>query len=119
MVELALIGGLFGAAGQAIRECLRLAQMRRVPASTFKMSGLITNLLIGFIAGSLGISVLANSAAYKITQRDIFTLLILGYTVGDFIERIMKVLLLQTDRTDRTPEPSTNSLGKTEGNGRN
>ena len=101
MLELVLLGGLFGAVGQAIRETpgLALTFIRLNPTATFSMSRFMTNLSIGFVAGSLGISVLAKSAAYEISHQDIFTLLVLGYAAGDFIERILRVFAYNDTRS--------------------
>lgn len=115
-IELVLLGGLFGTLGQAVRETLGLVQMRLNPEVAFNLSRLITNLSIGFIAGSLGISLLATSAVYEIRHRDIFMLLVLGYAAGDFIERIIKAFVYKGRGGERATKASTDSMSNTETN---
>ncbi len=91
-IELVLVGGCLGAFGQAIREILRFVQMRHHPEFTFSLSRFITNLSLGFIAGSVGVIMLVKSAASTISKQNIFTLLLSGYVTSDIIERMISVL---------------------------
>lgn len=94
-----LVGGLFGMLGQGLRVVVGLKKLndRALQAGLpftelFKPSSLIVSLLIGFIAGVLGI-LTANLNLQAITRENIMLLVGVGYTGADFIEGFVRKTL--------------------------
>ncbi len=106
-----LVGGLFGAAGQGIRVVVGLKKLndqsqrdQRPFGDLFRAGDLLVSLLIGFIAGVLGI-LAANVDIHSIKRETIMLLLGAGYAGTDFIEGFVKKYLPSGDRTDATGRP--------------
>ena len=91
-----LVGGLFGTLGQAIRVVVGLKKLnetavreKRPFGDDFSPSLLAVSLLIGFVAGVLGM--LSTDVSLKaITRENVLLLVGVGYAGADFIEGFMK-----------------------------
>jgi hypothetical protein len=86
-----LAGGVLGALGQGIRAVVGLkklgdesAQVGKQLADLVVPSRMVVSLLIGFIAGALGILAIDVSQGYP--AQTIVTLIGIGYAGADFIE---------------------------------
>ena len=97
-INLILLGGLLGAVGQGIRVVVGLKklndqalQKKKEFSSLFSPSTLVVSLLVGFIAGVLGILSLPNVNLAKLdTNQVLLPLLGIGYAGADFIEGFVK-----------------------------
>jgi len=94
LIEL-LLGGLLGAVGQGIRA---LAGLKKLSASkeagdtsNFDPARLLVSLLLGFIAGTLGMVGIFYSGSYEPNnvQKVILPLIGIGYSGTDFIESFL------------------------------
>jgi hypothetical protein len=91
-----LVGGLFGALGQGIRVVVGLKKLnetavreKRPFGDSFSPGLVFVSLLIGFVAGVLGI--LSTDLSLKTITRETIVLLIgVGYAGADFIEAFMR-----------------------------
>jgi hypothetical protein len=91
-----LVGGLFGALGQAIRVVVGMKKLhdkavhqRQAFAEVFHPGTLALSLLMGFVAGTLGsLAQTVNLAA--ISARDISLLVGIGYAGADCIEGFVR-----------------------------
>ena len=95
-IQLAAIGALFGALGQAIRVIPGLkkaadaaAEKGRSMTDDFQGNRLLISLLIGGVAGVLGAISLGVPLDEKIASGTIVALLGIGYSGADFIEAFM------------------------------
>jgi hypothetical protein len=95
-IQLAAIGALFGALGQAIRVIPGLkkaadaaAEKGRSMTDDFQGNRLLISLLIGAVAGVLGAISLGVPLDEKIASGTIVALLGIGYSGADFIEAFM------------------------------
>jgi hypothetical protein len=95
-MQLVMIGGLFGALGQAIRVIPGLKKAADAAAANaksvmddFSGSRLLVSLLIGAVAGVLGAISLGVPLDKKIATSTIIALLGVGYSGADFIEAFM------------------------------
>jgi hypothetical protein len=91
-----LVGGLFGALGQGVRVVVGLKKLNdsavqsRTPlAEVFSASTLLVSLLIGFVAGVLGM-LSADVDLQSITRQNILLLIGTGYAGADFIEGFVR-----------------------------
>ena len=97
-ITLILLGGLLGTVGQGIRVVVGLKKLndqalqdKKDLSELFSGSNLAISLLIGFIAGVLGILSLPNVSASKVdTSQVLLPLLGIGYAGADFIEGFVK-----------------------------
>jgi hypothetical protein len=106
-----LLGGLFGSLGQGLRVVVglkklndRALQAGRPFNELFKPSSLIVSLLIGFIAGVLGM-LTANLNLQAITRENILLLVGIGYTGADFIEGFVRKTLPSGSSAPLAPSP--------------
>lgn len=97
-----LVGGMFGALGQAIRVVVGLkklnesaVQEKRPFGDQFSPSLLLLSLLIGFVAGVLGM-LSTEVKLQTITRENILLLIGVGYAGADFIEGFMRKHLPET-----------------------
>jgi hypothetical protein len=97
LILVILIGGILGAVGQGIRVIVGLKKVydkslqKGVPFSeNFNGASLMFSLLIGFIAGVLGMVSLDKLETLKIGKEQIITLIGIGYAGADFIEGFIK-----------------------------
>ncbi len=97
LILVILIGGVLGAVGQGIRVIVGLKklydeslQKGTAFSENFDGSSLLFSLLIGFIAGVLGMIGLENFESLKIGKEQILTLIGFGYAGADFIEGFIK-----------------------------
>lgn len=97
LILVILIGGILGMVGQGIRVIVGLKKLydeslqKGVAFSeNFNGSSLLFSLLIGFIAGVLGMIGLENFETMKIAKEHILTLIGIGYAGADFIEGFIK-----------------------------
>jgi hypothetical protein len=95
-IQVAAIGALFGALGQAIRVIPGLkkaadqaAEKGRSMTDDFQGNRLLISLLIGAVAGVLGAISLGVPLDEKIASGTIVALLGIGYSGADFIEAFM------------------------------
>jgi hypothetical protein len=100
-----LAGGLFGATGQGIRVVVGLKKLNdqaqeegRQFGELFRARDLLVSLLIGFVAGVLGI-LAADVDVHAIEKETILLLLGVGYSGADFIEGFVKKYLPGDGRT--------------------
>ena len=107
-----LVGGLFGMLGQALRVVVglkklndRALQAGRPFQELFKPSTLIVSLLIGFIAGVLGI-LSSGLNLQAITRENVMLLIGIGYTGADFIEGFVRKSLPPGAAPPPGPGPS-------------
>lgn len=91
-----LVGGMFGALGQGLRVVVGLKklndtalQQRRPFGEVFNPSTLVVSLVIGFIAGVLGI-LTSNVDLQAITRENVVLLIGIGYAGADFIEGFVR-----------------------------
>jgi hypothetical protein len=96
-ILLLLVGGLLGTVGQGIRVVVGLKKIydqsvdERKPFSDyFNGATLLFSLLIGFVAGVLGMVSLPKLTAAQIQTDQIVTLMGIGYAGCDFIEGFIK-----------------------------
>jgi F0F1-type ATP synthase membrane subunit c/vacuolar-type H+-ATPase subunit K len=97
-INLILLGGLLGAVGQGIRVVVGLKkvndqalQEKKEFSALFSPATLIVSLLVGFIAGVLGILSLPNVNVAKLDPNQVLLpLLGIGYAGADFIEGFVK-----------------------------
>lgn len=92
-----LVGGLLGAVGQGIRVIVGLKKLYdsslqegKAFSDNFNGPSLLFSLLIGFVAGVLGILSLSKVTATQIQMEQVLTLLGIGYAGADFIEGFIK-----------------------------
>lgn len=95
-IQVASIGALFGALGQAIRVIPGLkkaadaaAEKGRSMSDDFQANRLFISLLIGAVAGVLGAISLGVPVDAKIPSATVVALLGIGYSGADFIEAFM------------------------------
>ncbi len=91
-----LLGGLLGMVGQDVRVIVGLKKQQdeaaakgKTFADGFQPSRLVLSLVIGFIAGALGILTVINGDAQKIMMNQVLTVIAIGYAGTDFIEGCM------------------------------
>ena len=97
-ITLILLGGLLGAVGQGIRVVVGLKKLndqalqeKKDFSALFSPSALFISLLVGFIAGVLGIFSLPNVNASELDMNQVLLpLLGIGYAGADFIEGFVK-----------------------------
>lgn len=97
-INLILLGGLLGAVGQGIRVVVGLKKLndqalqeKKEFSSLFSPSTLFISLLVGFIAGVLGVLSLPNVNVAKLDMNQVLLpLLGIGYAGADFIEGFVK-----------------------------
>lgn len=94
------VGGLLGMVGQAIRTIVGLKKVydQSVRQNTafgelFQSNQIALSLLIGFVAGILGIIGFFDPASTKFTKDMLLTLIGIGYAGSDFIEGFIKKYL--------------------------
>lgn len=111
------LGGLLGLIGQSIRVIVGLKktydysqQTNRSFAQVFESRQLFTSLLIGFIAGCLGLITMMNFEAVPpkppvtLTKELIVELIAIGYAGTDFIEAFVKKYIPSPEeKVQRTP----------------
>lgn len=92
-----LIGGILGAVGQGVRVIVGLKkvydesfQKGTAFSENFDSPSLLFSLLIGFIAGVLGIVSVGNLETLTIGKEQILMLIGIGYAGADFIEGFIK-----------------------------
>lgn len=97
LILVILLGGILGTVGQGIRVIVGLKKLYDESlqkgiafAQGFKGSTLLFSLLIGFIAGVLGVVGLENLDGRLIGREQVFTLIGIGYAGADFIEGFVK-----------------------------
>jgi hypothetical protein len=93
----ALLGGLLGTVGQGVRAIIGLkkardaaAQLKKDFAEVFRPGELALSLVIGFVAGVLGLLTLQLGDGTTITMAQIVSLIAIGYAGTDFIEGFMQ-----------------------------
>lgn len=91
-----LVGGVFGALGQAIRVVVGMKKLHDKAhhqnqsfSGVFNPSHLTLSLLIGFVAGGLGI-LPSKVNLQAITSQNILLLIGIGYAGADFIEGFIR-----------------------------
>ena len=92
-----LLGGILGMAGQGIRVIVGLKKVhdsidtKKIQFSAeFQTSTLVISLLIGFVAGIVGVISIDTSGNDLVDKNTLLTLLGIGYAGTDFIEAFMK-----------------------------
>ena len=80
-----LAGGLIGLLGQGIRVVVGLSKMQAA-GEPLAVDRLLLSLLIGFIAGGLGVVALREMGTFTFDARTIGEVLAGGYAGADFIE---------------------------------
>ena len=89
-----LLGGLLGMVGQGIRCLAGLKKLAESTAATggalFDTRRLVVSLLLGFIAGALGVVTLLDEKGSLVLTKDVMlTLIGMGYAGVDFIESFL------------------------------
>ena len=97
LILVILLGGILGTVGQGIRVIVGLKKLYDESlqkgiafAEGFKGSTLLFSLLIGFIAGVLGVIGLENFDGLLVGREQVLTLIGIGYAGADFIEGFVK-----------------------------
>jgi hypothetical protein len=97
LILVILLGGILGTVGQGIRVIVGLKKLYDESlqkgiafAEGFKGSTLLFSLLIGFIAGVLGVIGLENFDGLLIGREQVLALIGIGYAGADFIEGFVK-----------------------------
>ena len=97
LVMMLLVGGILGMVGQGVRTIVGLKKLSEKTkqdgksfGEDFKPSTLIVSLIIGFIAGVLGIVSLDMGDEGVVDKATILTLLGIGYAGTDFIEGFIR-----------------------------
>ena len=92
-----LLGGVLGALGQAIRVVVGLKKLNdaalregRSFREVFSASTLAMSLLIGFVAGALGVLSLVANLQANIERQQVMLLIGIGYAGADFIEGFVR-----------------------------
>jgi len=100
LILVLFVGGLLGMVGQGIRTIVGLKKVydqsvRQATAFTelFQGSQISLSLLIGFVAGVLGVISFFDPASTKFTKETLLTLIGIGYAGSDFIEGFIKKYL--------------------------
>ncbi len=110
-----LLGGLLGMVGQGLRVIVGLKKHQDAAAAQgtsfaakFQPSRLVLSLLIGFIAGALGILTVINGDAQKIMMNQVLTVIAIGYAGTDFIEGFMaRYMPSSSERAAAGPQGAT------------
>ena len=91
------LGAFMGAAGQGARMMIGIKKMSDEAAATASSvramivpSQLVTSLIIGAIAGVIGVVSMQLSGADKLEVKELVTLLFIGYSGADFIEGFIR-----------------------------
>ncbi len=97
LILVLLTGGLLGMVGQGMRTIVGLKKVydqsmreTRPFAELFAGSQVALSLLIGFVAGILGIISISDLLSVKLDKQTIATLIGIGYAGSDFIEGFIK-----------------------------
>ena len=97
LIMMLLVGGILGAVGQGIRVIVGVKKLydqalhdQKPFSDYFAGSTLLFSLLIGFVAGVLGIIGLGGFAAMQLGKEQILALIGIGYAGADFIEGFIK-----------------------------
>jgi len=114
-----LLGGLLGAIGQGIRVISGLKKLHDAAAAAgrpfaemFETSTLVVSLLIGFVAGALGIVGLSDiEPGFELKRSTVTMLLGVGYAGTDFIEAFMRKSVPDSRPNDATPAPEPPAVG--------
>ncbi len=104
-IQLIVLGGIVGAAGQGARAIVGLKKAGDEAAASGKewheeiiVSRLVISLAIGFIAGALA-AVLAGINLDRVTLQQVLALAAAGYAGADFIEGAMSKFVTKKDET--------------------
>ncbi len=101
-----LTGGVLGLLGQGIRVVVGLRKQQAAPTEPFDASRLGASLLIGFVAGALGVLALGlKGVAGGLESRAVAELLATGYAGTDFIEGFVRQYLPKPGPGDRQAVP--------------
>ncbi|GAB4027865.1 hypothetical protein [Spirosoma koreense] len=104
-----LLGGILGLLGQGIRVLAglkKLSESKKVAGEdSFDTRRLIVSLLLGFIAGGIGVlTLLSDDGSLKLTRDALLTLIGIGYAGVDFLESFL---------TKYIPKPAQQDLSET------
>ncbi len=116
-ITLILLGGLLGTVGKGIRVVVGLKkvndqaiQEKKDFSTLFSASTLFFSLLIGFIAGALGMLSLPDVDPSKLdTKQVLLPLLGIGYAGADFIEGFVRKNTAQFSGVSAGPAPAAQS----------
>lgn len=94
LIENLLLGGILGFLGQGIRAVAGLKKLSgdggQGTSSDFDTRRMLVSLLLGFIAGALGIiSFMDEAGEIELDQKMVLTLIGVGYSGVDFIESFL------------------------------
>lgn len=112
LILVLFVGGLLGMVGQGIRTIVGLKKVydqsvreTKAFSQLFDSSMIGLSLMIGFVAGVLGVISFLDPASTKFTKETLVTLIGIGYAGSDFIEGFVKKYVPSKSASD-TPAPS-------------